>query len=392
MTKTYLKKEIPITKLPRLFVALLAILTVTSVGVYIYRVSNAATPYASANTLSGSLTGPASIQSDPSLSGEKYVQFGSISSGTGQADSSSSLTQGKPALMIPAYVYPTYYNGSNNVLVGTWATLASTKPANPNDIVIANVDTGPCNYSGTSCAIDPNYTMAINAIIAEGWKVYGYVDTGYLGTTVPGNGSTPRVTRGGSTSESAWIKQIEMDETEWHSAFGNHISGLFLDDVSNTSSYLSVYQTLATYDSSYYGGNIIFNPGDAPSSAFTAAGAFQTGNAMQFYESCYSSSGTGCSGAMTWNPGTTPANYSPLAPTDYKGIAAIFTIYSTPQTDLSSVISTAQSLGAAYLYVSDQDFGATSYFPNGKEYCSGSPYCNLPTYFNTENTDLSYSP
>lgn len=390
MTKKILPKLFHANHFRHFVLATIEIIAVVSVGVYIYNISYAATPYASVNTASGTLSGVASVQSSLSQNGEKYVQFGSVSPSTNQVISSQGFTQGQPALMIPAYVYPAYFNGSSNVLVGTWATLAKTKPANPNDIVIANVDTGPCNYSGTTCSIDPNYTMAIKAIIAEGWKVYGYVDTGYLGTTVPGNSTTPRLTRSGSTSESAWINQIQMDETQWYKAFGKNISGLFLDDVSNSSSYLSVYQSLATYDSTYYGNNVIFNPGDAPSSTFTVPGAFHSGNAMQFYESCYSSSGSGCSGGMTWKPGSTPADYSPLSPSFYRGIAAVFTVYSTPQADLNSVISSAKSLGAAYLYVSDQNFGAISYFPNGNEYCSGSPYCNLPTYFNSENTDLAY--
>jgi len=296
--------------------------------------------------------------------------------------------QGTPAMIIPAYVYPTYWNGSANVLVGSWKTLDTTHPDNPDDIIIANVDTGPCDYSGSTCTTDPSYTMAIDDAVAEGWKIYGYIDTGYLGETISGNGSTPRQTRSGSTLESAWISQIETDETEWYNEWGNDISGLFLDDVTGLSSDVATYQSLAKYDSNLYGGNIIFNPGDAPSSSYTATGAFNSGNSMQFFESCYSSAGTGCSNAVTWNPGVSPISYSPSSPTYYTGIPAMFTVYSTPTSDMSSVISTAKAFGARYVYVSNQDFGATSQNPDGTTYCSGSPYCNLPSYFATENAAL----
>lgn len=296
--------------------------------------------------------------------------------------------QGTPAMIIPVYVYPTYWNGSANVLVGSWKTIATTTPDNADDVIIANVDTGPCNYSGSTCSTDPSYTLAIHDAIAEGWKIYGYVDTGYLGATIPGNSSTPRETRSGSTLESAWISQIETDETEWHNEWGSDISGLFLDDVTGLSSDVTTYQNLAKFDASFYGNNIIFNPGDAPSSAYTDAGVFNSGNTMQFFESCYSSAGTGCSSTVTWNPGVSPVSYSPSSPTFYSGIPAMFTVYSTPSSDMNSVISTAKAYGARYVYVSDQNFGATSQSPNGTTYCSGSPYCNLPTYFSTENATL----
>lgn len=362
---------------PKSLLSGLAIIGVAVIGSYLFGISYASTPYAAESSSNGTIKGSAHIVTGSN--GISSVEFG---------NQTASISQTAPALMIPAYVYPTYYNGSQNVLIGSWATLAKTKPANKNDIIIANVDTGPCKYVGTSCTIDPNYTNAINAVIAEGWKVYGYVDTGYLGTSVPGNGSTPRYTRSGSSSESAWINQIKQDETQWYKEWRNKISGLFLDDVSNNSAYLTIYQSLSKYASTYFGGNIIFNPGDQPNSTYTAANAFPSGNAMQFFESCYSSSGIGCANAMTWLPGTTPINYSAAYPSNYKGISAVFSVYSAPYSALSSIIASAKAYGAKYLYVSDQNFGAKSYFPNNTVYCSGSPYCNLPSYFNILNQDL----
>jgi hypothetical protein len=104
-------------------------------------------------------------------------------------------------LAVPAYVDPV-------TDPGTWTELTGAK-AGTVGIIVANVDNGP----GPQPV--PAWASAIQQAHANGSKVLGYVDTGYLGSATSGQ-PDGLLTRSGSGGLHAWLEQIESDIDAWY--------------------------------------------------------------------------------------------------------------------------------------------------------------------------------
>ncbi len=138
----------------------------------------------------------------------------------------ASVTTG---LLVPLYTYPTD---------GTWTTLIQAKTARPTlDVVaIINPNSGP----GTSK--DSAYATGITNLETAGIVVVGYVATGY-----------------GTKSYSA-VATVESNVDAYLSFYPN-IEGIFFDEMSDSASEQTYYQTLATYVASKKLGLTFGNPG-----------------------------------------------------------------------------------------------------------------------------------
>jgi len=101
-----------------------------------------------------------------------------------------------------------------------WARLATSSPTNVG-LVVANVLNGP-DYVPSA-----DWAAVIHAVHAQGIRVVGYVDTGYLGTT-------GQPTRLGSTALIDWIGQIEHDIAGWYAFYGGDLDGIFFDQAQNS--------------------------------------------------------------------------------------------------------------------------------------------------------------
>lgn len=110
---------------------------------------------------------------------------------------------------------PAYFHPADNAR--DWSLLAATRVG----IVVANVADGP------GIVREEQWADALRGVRAIGSEVVGYVDTGYLGLT-------DLRTRLGSTSVDGWIEQILHDITEWYRLYGDRVTGIFFDQVSES--------------------------------------------------------------------------------------------------------------------------------------------------------------
>jgi len=136
-------------------------------------------------------------------------------------------------MLVPLYVDP----GSS------WDTVISGAASVPT-IVIVNPDSGPGG------APDSSYSSYMTQMADAGIVMVGYVHTSY-----------------GARSLSDVEADINTYASEW-----SHLSGIFLDEVSDSSSELSYYQSLYSYILSLPGFTYdIINPGVLPDSGYANA-------------------------------------------------------------------------------------------------------------------------
>jgi chitodextrinase len=240
-------------------------------------------------------------------------------------------------LAVPAYIYPSGTGATQ------WAQIASA--GSSVGMTIANV------YNGPSNSVDSNWATAIHNAHAAGVKVYGYVDTGYLGTT-------GRLTRLRDTSVAAWLAQTETDVNAWYQLYGSDIDGIFFDDATNvcgattgTTTYSDLYKQLSDYVKQRHSGALtVDNPGtDVPQCYENSADVLLTFEGSYASYTSYAPS--------SWESGYDPHKFMNL-------------IYSTSSTQMANAITLSKNNGVGYVYVTD---GALS-----------NPWNVLPSYWSSE--------
>ena len=186
----------------------------------------------------------------------------------------------------------------------------------------------PNNGPGTSQ--NPNYVAAINALVAAGGKVVGYVDTG-----------------GGSVS----LATVEANVSAYAQFY--NINGIFLGNMVVNPNTLSYYQQLDAYikslNSSY---TVIGNVGNPVNlSGLTPADYLSAADVLNIFE-----------GTTVGSPNSS-ASWIQSYPRDrFSSI-----IYNAPSSSLSADIIGAEQLNAGDVYVTDQTL------PN--------PFGQLPSYW-----------
>jgi hypothetical protein len=139
--------------------------------------------------------------------------------------------------LVPAYMYPDWWNTPNN-----WARMCDAM----------NVAGGPSTAvmnpsSGPGTAANPDYQRVIDACHARGQRVVGYVHTSY--------GARP-----------ASDVRAEIDA---YYRFYPAIDGIFLDEMSNSAGTAAYYRSLYAYVKAKPGvRDVVGNPGAAASTAW----------------------------------------------------------------------------------------------------------------------------
>jgi len=245
-------------------------------------------------------------------------------------------------LAVPAYIYPSGTGATQ------WAQVASA--GSKVGMAIANV------YNGPSNGVDSNWATAIHNAHAAGVKVYGYVDTGYFGTT-------GRLTRLRDTSVPAWLAQVETDVNAWYQFYGTDIDGIFFDDATNvcgptstSTTYSSLYKQISDYVKQRHSGALtVDNPGvDVPQCYETSADVLLTFEGSYASYTSYAPS--------SWEAGYDPHKFMNL-------------IYATGSTQMADAITRSKNNGVGYVYVTD---GVLS-----------NPWNALPSYWSSELTSLA---
>ncbi|WP_051324584.1 spherulation-specific family 4 protein [Candidatus Solirubrobacter pratensis] len=98
--------------------------------------------------------------------------------------------------------------------------------------------------SGPGAAPDPAYARAVRAAQSAGWKVIGYVPTGY--------GARPAA-------------DVEADAERYAAWY--HVDGIFLDEAAHTREHLAYYRSLRAH----IPGLLAINPGVPPDRGYEAA-------------------------------------------------------------------------------------------------------------------------
>ena len=228
---------------------------------------------------------------------------------------------------VPAYINPTADPAA-------WAQLATSDPRSVG-FVVANVLNGP-DYVPA-----PEWASVIHNVSANGIKVFGYVDTGYLGTT-------GQRTRLGSTDSIDWMSQIERDVATWYAFYGSDLAGIFFDQAQNacgpipdSNEWADQYRYLTDEVKRLHpGATTVDNPGvGVPQCYEDAADVIVT------FEGSYASYVDDPSAA---NP------YTPLSwdPVDPKKIWHI--VYGAPDVaTMSQTVQLSKTRSAGYVYVTN---------------------------------------
>jgi hypothetical protein len=146
-----------------------------------------------------------------------------------------------PFCMSPKFTFGAQANAATGVIVPlysypgqAWQSLVQTKEAYPSVPVVAiiNPSNGPGSYQ------DQNFVTGIQQLEAAGITVIGYVSTGYGGVA---------------------ISQAEQETYSYSQLY--HLSGVFLDEMSNVPGYENYYSTLTSYASSIGMWLTVGNPG-----------------------------------------------------------------------------------------------------------------------------------
>lgn len=150
---------------------------------------------------------------------------------------------------VPAYFHPSDRRAD-------WARLAVAASV---DLVVANVSNGP------GLVREEPWSLALHGVRTAGSDVVGYVDTGYLGLT-------GLRTKHGSNLMDDWLEQILRDVTGWYELYGDLMTGIFFDQVTESNDGAStapVFRRLGDHVRRQQPDAItVLNPGIAVPSAF----------------------------------------------------------------------------------------------------------------------------
>jgi hypothetical protein len=202
--------------------AILFVFIFVSIGSYLILGSHAATPYASINADSGSLSGGATVQTDATASDGKSVVFGSAVAGT-----------------IPTHVETWVYDdgcnggkGASTALVDKWVTYAEAHCGYGvgKDITDCHVD--GVKYCDSIEYLDTNWEYAqgsepVAASASENWWLHetGYSDSAHrIYSSSYGGGNVINQT---NTAADTWFQNL------LHADY-NSYDGLFMDDQSSS--------------------------------------------------------------------------------------------------------------------------------------------------------------
>jgi chitodextrinase len=230
-------------------------------------------------------------------------------------------------LAVPAYVNP-------HADPAAWTRLASAAPGSLGFAVV-NVINGP-DYVAQDA-----WTDAIKTASANGVKLVGYVDTGYLGTT-------GQRTRLGSTDPVDWMSQIQHDINAWYQFYGTDLSGIFFDQVQNacgptsdSNDWADLYRTLSEgVERLHPGATTVLNPGTNVPQCYEDAG-----DVIVTFEGSYASYVGDPAAANPY----TPLSWTPVDP---KKIWHI--VYGAPDVvAMSQVVDLSKTRSAGYVYVTD---------------------------------------
>jgi len=212
-------------------------------------------------------------------------------------------------MAIPAYFYP-------GVL---WGEATSGSP-DVTGYLVMNPDNGP------GLSSDPAYVAAVNAAIAAGYRVLGYVFT---------------------SNAARLATNVKADIDAYKSWY--NVSGIFLDETSGLLADVAYYQDLADYIRATAGTYVVLNPGAVPDETYMGIG-----DSVVVTESDYAA-------YLTWSPPSWAASYPGKTTHLIHGVAAA---------NLDAVFALSQARHADNVYITDDAL------PN--------PWDTLPSYWSDE--------
>ena len=230
-------------------------------------------------------------------------------------------------LAVPAYINPLADPDA-------WSRLGAAEYGSLGFAVV-NVINGP-DYTPLD-----EWTSVIKKASANGVKLLGYVDTGYLGTT-------GQRTRLGSTDPIDWMSQIQHDIKSWYQFYGSSLAGIFFDQAQNacgpiadSNDWADLYRQLSNeVDRSHPGALTVLNPGiGVPQCYEDAADVIVT------FEGSYES--------YVGDP--TAANpYAPLSWTPIDPMKIWHVVYGASDVSkMNEVVELSKTRSAGYIYVTD---------------------------------------
>jgi hypothetical protein len=189
--------------------------------------------------------------------------------------------------------------------------------------------------SGAGTAPDPALVADVKQAQAAGITVLGYADTNY--------GGRPAA-------------QVEADVQHYRQWY--HVTGIFLDQAATGAAQLGYYRDLSTFiRRDDPGAQVWLNPGDYPD-----PGYLSVANVVMAFEGSYASY------LHTSVPGWV---------SHYAAARFAHTIYAAPGSQLASAVRLSRSKHAAFVYVTDRS--------------GANPYSGLPSYWQTEDSDVTSS-
>ncbi|GAA4166438.1 hypothetical protein GCM10022286_31090 [Gryllotalpicola daejeonensis] len=228
-------------------------------------------------------------------------------------------------LAAAAYISPTD---------AAWPRLITTGPSL--GFVVVNVSNGP-----GSAAVD-SWKTVIDQAHAAGVKVLGYVDTGYLGGSVP-----VRTTRLGDTDATSWMVQAEQDVDRWYSFYGGSIDGIFFDDGMNTcgptagsTAFSDDYRYLTgVLHDQHLGALSVLNPGITVPQCYE-----DSADVLATFEGPASSylAPTADLAPLPWQAKADPDKFWNI-------------VYDVDQSQLPAVMAASKANNAGYIYATDDD-------------------------------------
>lgn len=219
-----------------------------------------------------------------------------------------------------------------------WAALAHSSVA----LVVANVADGP------GIVRELPWADALTGVRAGGAHVVGYVDTGYFGLT-------GLSTRDGSGFLDDWLTQILSDIDDWFALYGDVVTGIFFDQITESEDGMSMAPILRRlrdhvrmHDPDAV---VVLNPGVAVPAAFAGLADVL----VTFEGTCESYLERGTANA-----------YEPLSWTPADGQLIWHIVHHTPAALVDHVVAVSRRRGANLLYVTDGS--------------GANPYTALPTH------------
>jgi Spherulation-specific family 4 len=232
---------------------------------------------------------------------------------------------------------PAYFHPLDNP--HDWARLATATTVG---LVVANISDGP------GIVREERWASAFAGSRAAGSAVVGYVDTGYVGLT-------GQLTRQGSNLLDTWLEQVLDDINSWYRLYGDHVSGIFFDQVAESddgASLAPVFRRLREEVRRHDPDAVtVLNPGEAvPCSFADVADVIVTFEGT--YDDYLDEATDHAFESLSWRPGPDQTIWH--------------MVHHTPDAvRASEVVELSRRRGADLIYVTDS--------------CAENPYSSLPS-------------